>query len=148
MSWIVLILIAIVWLIVKASEGVSKTRTGLKKRQDFSDERNKKFPYREIDSSKNLFERNRDIISRFETKISAHSYSGYSRRHHSYQNYHIENETRDCINDICLAENEPASTAKPWTKASARHTVRLSASFCLRKWLNAPYCPLKFLLSD
>ena len=107
MSWVVLILIGIVWLIVKAAEGVSSARTGIKKHQDFSEERSKKFQNRKIDFSKDLFERNRDIISRFENKLSADSHSGYSGRH-SYQNYHIENETRDSINEICLAENEPS----------------------------------------
>lgn len=100
MQWVILIIIGIVWLFSKASSGVSNAGSSLKNKQLFNDERNKKYKDRLVDTSKSLFERNKDIIKDFENKITNNDYRSYR----SYRNYYIENETRDCINEICLAE--------------------------------------------
>jgi len=92
---VILIIIGIIYLIFKAFEGVSDTVSGIKDNKKLQDERNKKFGERIIDHSKSLFDRNLDIIKKFADKIDPDS----------YRSYYIENMTRDCINEICLAEN-------------------------------------------
>src|SRR5437868_1279708 len=93
---LILILVGIGWVFVKIVEGVSSTQSSYKKQKELEEERAIKFKDRLIDRSKNLFERNKDIVERFEKRLDATS----------YRSYYIENETRDCINEICLAENE------------------------------------------
>jgi len=100
MQWVILVIIVIVWIISKASEGVSDVSSSIKKKQSFNDERNKKYKDRVVDTALSLFERNQDIIQDFESRITNSNYGSYR----SYRSYYIENETRDCVNEICLAE--------------------------------------------
>ncbi len=99
---LILIVIGIIWLFAKASDGVSGVGSTVKKKLQFNEERDKKYKERNIDLSKSLFDRNIDIIKNFERKITS---SGNSYSFRSYRDHYIENETRDCINEICLAEN-------------------------------------------
>lgn len=121
MQWVILIVIGIGWLIIKAFEGASDTAASYKKKQDFKREKDEKYKDRVIDTSKDLFERNRDIISKFEDKISSSS----------YRYYYLENETRDCINEICIAEGR--SDIQPsykylsnWRTSAPKEWVELS----------------------
>ncbi len=93
---VVLIIIAIVYVVFKAFEGTTKAVSGIQNHKKFQDERNQKFNNRKIDTSKDLFDRNFDIIQKFAEKIEIDS----------YRSYYIDNLTRDCINEICLAENQ------------------------------------------
>lgn len=63
-----------------------------------------KYNDRVINNSLSLYDRNIDIINSFSKDINAVNY-GY---------YYIENLTRDCINEICLAENVVFN--EPWHK--------------------------------
>jgi HJR/Mrr/RecB family endonuclease len=111
MGYIVLfVVVGIGWVFLKGIEGVSSVNDGYKKNQALREERAAKYGTRVIDSTKGLFERNLDIILSFESKIPATSprTSSYSRRGYSYQDHYLENETRDCINEIALAENKPS----------------------------------------
>lgn len=92
----ILIIIGIIYLIFKAFEGVSDVVSSAQNNKKLQEEHNKKFGNREIDTSKSLFDRNIDIIKKYAEKIDPDS----------YRSYYLENLTRDCINDICLAENE------------------------------------------
>lgn len=112
---LVLIGIGIIWVIIKVFEGISDAGVSLNARmqskQSFKTQRNEKYEGRIVDINESLFNRNLDIIKKFEKKIEAHpseSHS-YSRRYRSYSSpgtYHIENLTRDCINEIALAEDK------------------------------------------
>ena len=93
---VILVIIGIIWVIYKAFEGISNSVSEAKNNIKVQAKRNEKFGDRQIDISKNLFERNLDIIQKFSGKIEAATYSFY----------YIENLTRDCINEICLAENK------------------------------------------
>ncbi len=100
MQWLVLGVIIIGWILIKiyesVSEGISSSNRNIEQKRKFEEERLSKYSERSIDLSRNLYERNQDIIKKYEKNISSHS-SRY---------YYIENETRDCINEICLAENK------------------------------------------
>ncbi len=127
MQWVILIIIGIVWVISKASEGASNVSASIEKKRTFNDERNRKYKERFIDPSKSLFQRNQDIISAFESKITNHDYRSYR----SYTNYYIENETRDCINEICLAEGrmdiQPSSAyLSNWISSAPKEWVELA----------------------
>lgn len=92
---VILIIIGIIYLIFKAFEGVSNTVSNVQDNKKLQEERNKKFGDRAIDTSRSLFDRNLDIVKKYAEKIEPDS----------YMSYYIENLTRDCINEICLAEN-------------------------------------------
>ena len=92
--------IGIVWLIWKGVEGASKTtaniNTKIQDKQAFQTKRDEKYQSRVIDGLKGLFDRNSDIIKKFEDKVEARPSQthSYSRRHRSYSStgsYHIEN---------------------------------------------------------
>lgn len=117
---IVVVLGGIIWVIGAIlgaiSKGVSSVSTSLQGSTDFRQKRDAKYATRVIDYSKTLLERNADIIEIFKGKIKANapstssysSYGRYGRRNYSSApagNYYIENETRDCLNEIALAEN-------------------------------------------
>lgn len=89
------VILIIFWIFSKISDGISDVSSKNKARRDFEDERNNKYGNREIDLSKSLLERNTDIINDYANKI----------RNDYYRHYYLENETRDCINEICLAEH-------------------------------------------
>lgn len=93
---LILIIIGIIYITVKAFEGVSDVIYSTQNNKKLQEEYVKKFGNREIDTSKSLFDRNLDIISKYAKKIDPDS----------YRVYYIENLTRDCINEICLAENK------------------------------------------
>lgn len=111
---LVLIGLGFLWLVIKGIEGISDASANLAARnqnkETFKNQRGEKYSNRVIDSAKSLFSRNLDIIEKFAKKVEAHpseSHS-YGRRYRSYSspgNYHIENLTRDCINEIALAED-------------------------------------------
>ncbi len=98
MTWVVLIIAGIIWLIVKGSKGVSSISSTNQKNQSFLNRRDEKYKDRVIDTSKSLFDRNTDIIKQFELKVTGASTS--------YRYYETDNITRDCINEIALAENK------------------------------------------
>lgn len=73
------------------------------------------------ESNKSLFKRNADIIEKYKNKITIFS----------IHYYYIDNETRDCINEICLAENKqgisPGSTyLSSWRDSAPSQWVELS----------------------
>lgn len=114
MGYAVLVGIAIIWLIMKGFEGASNVASnlsaGVKEKEDFKKRRNEKYLGHVVDTTRNLFERNFDIIKQFEKKVEAHPSESYSygrryRHHTSPGSYHIDNLTRDCINEIALAED-------------------------------------------
>lgn len=88
--WVVIIAI---WLLVKIVEFFSGNSSKASTNIDRS-----KYTDRHIDPNKTLFERNGDIIGKFKSQITNRTYT--------YNSHYIENETRDCINEICLAENK------------------------------------------
>ncbi len=94
----VLIIIGIIYLIFKAFEGASNVASSVQNNKKLQEERGQKFGDRVIDTTKSLFDRNVDIIKKYAEKIDPDS----------YRSYYIENLTRDCINEICLAENNTA----------------------------------------
>jgi HJR/Mrr/RecB family endonuclease len=104
MQWAILVVIGIIWILSKAFEGASNINFSMKQKQSSNEERLKKYRDRFIDPSKSLFDRNIDIIEQFGKDIDPGS----------YRSYYIDNKTRDCINEICLAEGEidirPGST--------------------------------------
>lgn len=121
MWYIILFIVAVVWVFSKISDGVSSASSKRKNENEFNDERSVKYAKRNIDFSKSLFERNNDIISEFGEKIS----------NNSYEHYYIDNKTRDCINEICLAEGKinirPGSTyLSNWKHSSPTEWVELS----------------------
>ena len=104
MQWVILILIGIVffigWLISEVSSSVSSNASNKKRNQELERERESKYKNRQIDITKSLFERNEDIINKHKKEISSSSSSS------RYRYYYIDNMTRDCINEICLAEGK------------------------------------------
>src|SRR5579859_511741 len=111
---LILVGIGVIWLIWKGIEGASNATSSInakvQDKQAFKTQRSQKYENRIIDVSKGLFDRNSDIIEKFEMRVEAHPSQthSYSRRYRSYSStssYHIENLTRDCINEIALAEN-------------------------------------------
>ncbi len=102
MAWLVLIIIGGIWLISAISSSVSKTAavgaSNRKRKEEFELERSKKYGEWTFDKSKTLFDRNFPIIEHFANSAS----EGGSYRS---RGYYFENLTRDCINEICLAEN-------------------------------------------
>jgi restriction system protein len=92
----ILVLIILIWVIFKIFEGISNSVDGFKNNQNLKKIRNEKFGNRKIDYSLSLFQRNLDIISKYTDSIKP-SIKDY---------YYIDNLTRDCINDICIAENK------------------------------------------
>lgn len=112
MQWVILIGIGIVWLFSSIFSGVSNTvsdvRVQKKNKEDFNNKRAKKYADRIVNPSESIFDRNQDIIEVYIKKVNpdtSESNYSYSRRY-SYKNYYFENLTRDCINEICLAENQ------------------------------------------
>lgn len=101
---IVLIIGAIfglLWGIIKFIFSIFET-TKTKKigAEKMNKEREDKFAGREVNTSLNLFDRNEDIIEKYKERIVTSSSS------RSYRYYYIDNMTRDCINDICIAEGD------------------------------------------
>lgn len=95
---IILIIIGIIWGFVKISESVSNGSKAIQDSKKFDEERLNKFGDRKVDTTQSLFERNKDIIEKHKKDVSTSS----SR----YRYYYIDNMTRDCINEICLAEGQ------------------------------------------
>lgn len=95
---LLLIVIGIIWGFVKISESVSAGSKAIQDSKKFDEERLKKFGDRKIDDTQSLFERNKDIIEKHKKDIS----TSESR----YRYYYIDNMTRDCINEICMAEGQ------------------------------------------
>lgn len=93
---VILIIIGLIWVMYKVFVGISNSVSVANNNKNVQYRRNDKFGDRQIDISKNLFDRNLDIIQKFSEKIEADA----------YRSYYIENLTRDCINEICLAENK------------------------------------------
>lgn len=118
-AFLVLVGLGVLWLIGQAFEGASQVSSNIatrnREREAFKTKRDTEYNDRVVDTTKNLFERNRDIISKFESKVKTNppethssSYGRYGRRYRSYSSpdsYYIENLTRDCLNEIALAEN-------------------------------------------
>lgn len=101
---VVLVIIGLIWVIFKIFESISNSISENKQNNILQSQRNEKYWNRQIDTSKSLFDRNFDIIQSFWEKIEPDS----------YRSYYIENLTRDCINEICLAENK--TSIQPWYK--------------------------------
>lgn len=95
---LLIIVIGIIWGFVKISESISAGSKAIQECKKFEEERLKKFGDRKIDSTQSLFERNKDIIEKHKKYITASE----SR----YRYYYIDNMTRDCINEICMAEGQ------------------------------------------
>ncbi|QQS59248.1 restriction endonuclease [Candidatus Peregrinibacteria bacterium] len=117
----ILVIIGIIYLIFKIFEGISDAFSSSQDNRKVLEERNEKFGNRQIDTSKSLFERNLDIIQSYANKINADS----------YLYYYLDNQTRDCINEICLAENQ--MSIKPghaylstWENTAPQEWVTLS----------------------
>ena len=100
MQWIIIIIIVIIWVVFKisreTSNAISGTASKKKQEEEFKTERSEKYSTRIIDTSSSLFERNKDIIDGFSKNLL--------RSISKYKFYQIDNITRDCINEICLAE--------------------------------------------
>ncbi|MFZ2593621.1 MAG: restriction endonuclease [Minisyncoccia bacterium] len=111
MQFGIIVIIGLAWLVIKVFEGlsggVSNIAQNRKNKEAFEIERSTEYSDRFIDTTKNLYERNIDIIESFTKRVTARSednpYS-YSGRYSS-KNYFFDNLTRDCINEIALAEN-------------------------------------------
>lgn len=125
--WFFLIIIGIIW-VVFANQTKSVSNNG-----DTS-----KYKDRVVDKTKSLFERNGDIIEFFENQIKDDEHQVYR----SYQNHYIENTVRDCINEICLAEQrfdvKPTSSyLSTWRTRAPKEWIELSKEiehvFSLRK---------------
>ncbi len=128
--WVVVL---IIYGIYKAFEGSSSSSIPKVEKNKFNEERLAKFSDRNIDYSLTLFERNKDIIQNFadlvidEIPPNNFSYRGSSSK--SY--YYLDDLTRDCINEICLAENN--ISARPnfsylsnWENRASGEWVKLS----------------------
>lgn len=125
MQWLIIIGIGLIWLIVKIFESISDSATAYQNSKKLKEEREEKYGGRTIDASKTLFERNADIIEQFADKIRLNN--SYSR--HSY--YYLDNETRDCINELCTAENRydimPGSSyLSSWRSSAPAEWVKLA----------------------
>ncbi len=94
------IVIIIIFIIIGAFSGTSSKKSTYAD-HSFNELRKKKYQARHIDNSKNLFDRNSDIIDEFKNKILSEP----PTHHWSHRSYYIDNITRDCLNEICLAEN-------------------------------------------
>src|SRR3989344_2051373 len=90
---LILGIIVIGWIISAISETASNTARNQQRKKELE----QKWSHRQIDRSKNLFDRNQDIIDKHLNKISV----GYQR------SYYIENIVRDCVQDIAEAEGMP-----------------------------------------
>lgn len=125
MQWLILGVIGIGWVIFKIIEGISDASTASANRRKMQAELSQKYGNRSVDRSKSLFERNVDIIHSFESKIKAHSTeSSYSyRRRYSSGSYYIENETRDCINEVAVAEGNFSARPNSAYLSNWRSTV-------------------------
>lgn len=137
------------------SDSISESRGNQSSKKFTQKQREIKYWNREINKSDSLFDRNFDIIQDFACKIDAHA-----RRP-----YYIENLTRDCINEICLAENKLSiqpgysylSSWKP-TAGSERQTLatQIESYFNKVKWeireieekVNKKNAELKKLISN
>lgn len=125
MQWLILISIGVIWIIYKIFEVISDSATEYQNSKKLKEEREKKYGGRAIDTSKTLFERNADIIEQFADKIRLNN--SYSR----YSYYYLDNETRDCINEICTAENRhdimPGSSyLSTWRSSAPVEWVKLA----------------------
>lgn len=119
MSWVVIIIVGVLWLIGQ----LSSSSTDKVDKQELEEAKNK-YKNRRIDKTVTLFERNLDIIEQFKKKIVNNP--TYYRA-----NYYIENETRDCINEICLAESKlnlrpNSSYLSSWQNTAPTEWVELS----------------------
>lgn len=90
-----LILVGLIWAISSISESISKSQREARQRAEFKKKRDEKYGGRIIDKSKSLYERNKDIIAQFEAKIKPGYHGG---------GHYFDDLVRDCINEICLAE--------------------------------------------
>lgn len=129
----ILIILGIIWVIVEICKGISSTATEIQQNKRFEEERKAKFGIREIDTSKSIFDRNLDIIENFAKKIEIDRFSSYHYRYRShYRSNPIDNLIRDCINEICLAENNPSilqdySYLSSWEKTVSNEWITLSS---------------------
>ena len=96
MTWLVILIVLIVLIIGWISDVFSQWDKGKKEKQNFENRRNQKYANRNTDINLILFDRNLDIIEQFAVSI---------RNSHSYNQYYMQNQVRDCLNEICLAEN-------------------------------------------
>lgn len=111
MYLVILIIFGIGWLVITVISGlISDAKSANIKKQLFREKR-KIYRERVLDYSRSIFDRNKDIVKEFEDKIVANAPENtyrYNSRYKSYTppaQYYIENHTRDCINQIALAEN-------------------------------------------
>ncbi len=119
-------MIGIGWVIVKMFEGISNVSIASQNRKKLKEERKIKYGNRKVDTTKSLFERNVDIIRVYKTKIRTQSTQSYSSG-----NYYIENQTRDCINEIGLAEENFSARSNSaylskWRSSAPKEWVKLS----------------------
>jgi predicted PurR-regulated permease PerM len=90
-------ILGVLWQVIKFFISLfSQYSADQEEKKKIETERVNKFADRVIDTSLGLFERNKDIIEKHLKRISTSS--------SNYRYYYIDNMTRDCINDICLAE--------------------------------------------
>ena len=129
MQWIILIIIGFLilffWLILIVIGSISNIIQGRKNKNEFEIKRNFRYSDRVIDTTKDLYDRNIDIIEKHLKDVSISS----SR----YKYYYIDNMTRDCINDICLAEGKddikPSNTYLSNWKTRAPHDWQQLSSY-------------------
>lgn len=139
---LILVVVGVIWLFIKAAEGASSGAVAgaaaIKDRAAFSQERAQKYGARVVDTTKSLFDRNNDIIANFESMIQAtppqtpsRRYGRYGYSAYNYQSHYLENHTRDCLNEISLAENKagvrPGVTyLVNWRRTAPANWVELS----------------------
>jgi restriction system protein len=96
MQWVIITLLIVGWILLKVFEAVYESNSNFQKSAATKKIAAEKFPDRKIDSSLDLYERNKDIIEKHLESVSLRS----SRFHY------VDDATRDCINEICLAERQ------------------------------------------
>jgi|GEM_PF-2877236 len=117
-----LIIIGLVYFVIKVFAFIVDAFSSVENHNKLQTMRDSKYRARSIDNSKSLFDRNLDIIRSHGEKISAHS----------YHSFYIENLTRDCLNEICLAENQiylqPGSKyLRDWKNTASKEWLQLSS---------------------
>src|SRR4051812_29546626 len=97
MQWLILGIIIIGWILLALIQSGAEAFDEFKKKQAFKKISQEKFPNRQINTNLSLYDRNKDIIQQHLEKMSS------SSRYHFTDDF-----TRDCINDICIAEGASA----------------------------------------
>ena len=116
-----LIIIGILYLIFLVFKGISDAISSYQDNKILQNKRKKMFGNRIIDTTKSLFDRNLDIISKYAKTINT-----------DCRPYYLDNLTRDCINEICLAENKISiqpghSYLNIWEKTASSEWIVLSS---------------------